>query len=91
MKKTETLISDFDFEIPLEDLVEKITGLKDKYSSFSNLRFNKDWAQDYHYYELLGDREETEQEIAYRKQVEENRVYAHKERIRKEAEKLGLL
>ncbi len=91
MKKTIVIISDFDFENLLENLIEEMTEIKNKYSNFSDLRFNKDYSGDYSYYELLGDREETEHEASVRKQLELNRLNANKERVRKEAEALGLL
>ena len=91
MKKTVTLVGNFDFDVPLENLIQDLINLKDKYSDFFDLRFDKDYSEDYSHYNLIGDREETKQEIALRKQVEQNRLNARKEQVRKEAEKLGLL
>jgi len=92
MKKTETLVNYFDFEMSLDGLIEELEVLRNRHDNYSNLRFQIEYGYESSKdYILVGDREETEQETSNRKAQEEKSLEAHKERVRKEAEKLGLL
>ena len=92
MTKTDTLEGSFDFELDLDNLIERLSKIKTDYPLHSNLRFQIGYGyESATYYKLVGDREETEKEALFRVTSLEKKREQHIESVRKEAEKLGLL
>lgn len=92
MIKTDTLEGDFDFELDLDNLIDRLSKIKKNHPFHSNLRFQTEYGYESSTsYILVGDREETEAEAACRVASLEKKIEQYKESVRKEAEKLGLL
>lgn len=90
--KTEIIEEYFDFEMGLEDLIEKLKGIE-KDPKFSNYRFENDT---HHYsdresYHLVADREETEEEIRTKAEQEKDRKARYRAQIEKQARELGII
>jgi len=66
-KKRDLLDGSYDFEFSIDSLINNLQLAKELYGDkYSHLYFEKDYGNDYTYYQLLGEREETDEEAKIR-------------------------
>jgi hypothetical protein len=66
-KRQDLIDGGYDFEFSIDSLINNLQLLKEIYGSkYSRLYFKKDCGYDYTYYQLIGEREETDEEAKIR-------------------------